>query len=69
MQVFYTPRYYADIGDNHVFPIRKFELVRDKLLAQGADIVGNTPEQFAEWIRVEIKKWAEVIRVSGAKVD
>jgi tripartite-type tricarboxylate transporter receptor subunit TctC len=43
--------------------------VRDKLLAQGADIVGNTPEQFAEWIRVEIKKWAEVIRVSGAKVD
>jgi acetoin utilization deacetylase AcuC-like enzyme len=35
MQVFYTPRYYADIGDNHVFPIRKFELVRDKLLAEG----------------------------------
>jgi len=35
MQVFYTPRYYADIGDNHVFPIRKFELVRDRLLAEG----------------------------------
>ena len=35
MQVFYTPRYYADIGDGHVFPIRKFELVRDKLLAEG----------------------------------
>jgi len=35
MRVFYTPRYYADIGDNHVFPIRKFELVRDKLLAEG----------------------------------
>ena len=35
MQVFYTPRYYADIGSGHVFPIRKFELVRDKLLAEG----------------------------------
>jgi len=35
MQVFYTPRYYADIGDGHVFPIRKFELVRDRLLAEG----------------------------------
>jgi acetoin utilization deacetylase AcuC-like enzyme len=35
MQVFYTSRYYADIGDGHVFPIRKFELVRDKLLAEG----------------------------------
>jgi acetoin utilization deacetylase AcuC-like enzyme len=35
MQVFYTPRYYADIGNGHVFPIRKFELVRDRLLAEG----------------------------------
>jgi acetoin utilization deacetylase AcuC-like enzyme len=35
MQAFYTPRYYADIGDGHIFPIRKFELVRDRLLAEG----------------------------------
>jgi acetoin utilization deacetylase AcuC-like enzyme len=47
MQVFYTPRYYADIGPGHVFPIRKFELVRDKLLAEGtvepAEIVEPGP--------------------------
>lgn len=35
MQVFYTPRYYASIGEGHVFPIRKFELVRERLLAEG----------------------------------
>jgi acetoin utilization deacetylase AcuC-like enzyme len=35
MQVFYTPRYYADIGNGHIFPIRKFELVRERLLAEG----------------------------------
>ena len=35
MQVFYTPRYYADLGQGHIFPIRKFELVREKLLAEG----------------------------------
>ena len=35
MHVFYTPRYYADIGEGHVFPIRKFELVRDRLVAEG----------------------------------
>src|SRR5258708_841533 len=34
MRVFYTPRYYADIGEGHIFPIRKFELVRDRLLAE-----------------------------------
>jgi acetoin utilization deacetylase AcuC-like enzyme len=35
MHVCYTPRYYADIGEGHVFPIRKFELVRDRLVAEG----------------------------------
>ncbi len=44
MQVFYTPRYYADIGDHHVFPIRKFQLVRDKLLAEGT----LNPEELVE---------------------
>jgi acetoin utilization deacetylase AcuC-like enzyme len=34
MRVFYTPRYYAEIGDTHIFPIRKFELVRNQLLAE-----------------------------------
>jgi acetoin utilization deacetylase AcuC-like enzyme len=47
MQVFYTPRYYSDIGQGHVFPIRKFELVRDRLLAertlQPAELVEPCP--------------------------
>ena len=34
-RIFYSPYYYAEIGENHVFPIKKFELVRDKLLAEG----------------------------------
>ena len=34
-RIFYSPYYYADIGEGHVFPIRKFELVRDKLLGEG----------------------------------
>jgi acetoin utilization deacetylase AcuC-like enzyme len=35
MLICYTPRYYADIGEGHVFPIRKFELVCRKLMAEG----------------------------------
>ena len=34
-QLFYSPYYYADIGEGHVFPIKKFELVRDVLLREG----------------------------------
>ena len=34
-RLFYSPYYYADIGEGHVFPIKKFELVRDQLLKEG----------------------------------
>ncbi len=34
-RLYYSPYYYADIGEGHVFPIRKFELVKDILLGEG----------------------------------
>jgi len=43
--------------------------VKDKLVAQGAIPSGNTPAEFAKLIADEHKKWAEVVKVSGAKVD
>ena len=43
--------------------------LRDKLAAIGAEPVGDTPEHFAELIRSEYKKWGDVVRRSGAKVD
>lgn len=33
--LYYSPNYYAEIGEGHVFPIRKFELARDILLREG----------------------------------
>jgi tripartite-type tricarboxylate transporter receptor subunit TctC len=43
--------------------------IKDKLQAQGAIPSGNTPAQFAALIEAEHKKWAEVVKASGAKVD
>jgi tripartite-type tricarboxylate transporter receptor subunit TctC len=43
--------------------------VRDKLSGQGADPVGSTPEELAEYMREETAKWAPVVRASGAKAD
>ena len=43
--------------------------VREKLAAQGFEVVTDTPEQFTEFVRAEIAKWADVVRRSGARVD
>jgi tripartite-type tricarboxylate transporter receptor subunit TctC len=64
-----TPREIVARVHADVVRILRLPEVREQLGAQGADIVAGTPEQFADWIRVEVRKWAEVIRVSGAKVD
>ncbi len=34
--------------------------MREKLAAQGAEVAGSTPEEFAAILRREIQKWAKV---------
>jgi tripartite-type tricarboxylate transporter receptor subunit TctC len=43
--------------------------LKERLAALGAIPSGNTPAQFASLIEAEHKKWAEVVKASGAKVD
>jgi tripartite-type tricarboxylate transporter receptor subunit TctC len=43
--------------------------VRDRIVQQGADPVGNTPEEFGKFVQTEIRKWAKVIRASGATAE
>ena len=42
---------------------------RQRLVEQGADPVGNSPEEFTRLLRDEVAKYAEVVRISGAKAD
>ncbi|MCJ0764732.1 Bug family tripartite tricarboxylate transporter substrate binding protein [Variovorax terrae] len=43
--------------------------MKEKLLAQGAIPSGNTPQEFARLIDSEHRKWAQVVKASGARVD
>lgn len=42
---------------------------RDRLSAQGMDIIGSTPEEMLARMQADTKKWAEVIKLTGAKVQ
>jgi tripartite-type tricarboxylate transporter receptor subunit TctC len=42
---------------------------KQRLVDQGADPVGSSPEEFSKLLREEVTKWAEVVRISGAKAD
>jgi tripartite-type tricarboxylate transporter receptor subunit TctC len=42
---------------------------KEKVAAIGSEPMSGTPEEFAEHIRKEHAKWAEVVRRSGAKID
>jgi tripartite-type tricarboxylate transporter receptor subunit TctC len=49
--------------------ILKDAAVKSALNAQGFELVGGTPEDFARLIRSESDKWAPVIKKTGARID
>ena len=60
-RIFYSPYYYAEIGEGHVFPIRKFELVRDRLLAENTllpnEIIEPQPAKTADLLLVHTEDY------------
>ena len=43
--------------------------MQKRLESEGAIPVGNSPEQFAPFVQSEIKRWAKVVKFSGAKPE
>jgi tripartite-type tricarboxylate transporter receptor subunit TctC len=49
--------------------VLKLDDIREKLLAQGLEPVGNSPAEFASIIAAELVKWRNVVTAAGVKVD
>lgn len=64
-----TPREIVAKVQQDVAKVLSAPEMRERFLGQGAAPVGNTPEQFAAFIRSEIDKWTQVVKFSGAKID
>ena len=64
-----TPRPVIERLNGEINAILKEPAVKSALNAQGFELVGGTPDDFAKLIRSESDKWAPVIRKTGAKID
>ena len=64
-----TPRAVIVKLNREVVAIINLPEVKSHLLAEGAEPVGNTPEEFGDFIKSEIAKWGKVIRAAGLRIE
>ena len=64
-----APRAIVDYFNAEIVKALNAPDLKEKLVSQGADPVGNTPEQATAHVVNEINKWTKVIRGAGIKVQ
>ena len=64
-----TPRPIIDRLHAEVAKALQQRDVREKLATDGAEAVGNTPEQFGAYIKAETDKWAKVVKAAGIRAE
>jgi tripartite-type tricarboxylate transporter receptor subunit TctC len=64
-----TPREIVSKLNAEVLKILALPDVRERFLALGVEPAGSTPEEFARYIRVQMDKWAKVVRDAGVKAE
>ena len=55
--------------NREIVRIIKLPDVQERITSEGATPVGNSPADFASFVRREIVKWAQVVKESGAQAD
>lgn len=64
-----TPKETVATLNREIVRILALPDVRERLISQGAEPVGDTPEQFAQYIKSEAAKWGKVIKTLNLKID
>ena len=64
-----TPRPVVDRLNRDIVAVTKTPEVRDFFAAQGTDVIANSPEEFARYVKGEAARWGAVVRASGATAD
>jgi tripartite-type tricarboxylate transporter receptor subunit TctC len=64
-----TPAPLVERLNRDIVAVLQMPDVRERLAALGAEVVGGTPRDFADYIAREIPKWTKVVKDSGARAE
>jgi tripartite-type tricarboxylate transporter receptor subunit TctC len=64
-----TPKVIVELLYGETIKILKMPDVKERFAAIGVDVVGNTPDEFAAQIKVEVIKWGKVIKDANIKAE
>ena len=64
-----VPAPIAALLHREITAVLQIPLVRTRLTEEGGDIVGGTPDEFADFIARETVKWAQVVKAAGVKAE
>ncbi|HEV8518040.1 MAG TPA: tripartite tricarboxylate transporter substrate binding protein [Burkholderiales bacterium] len=64
-----TPRQIVAKLSTEIVRILNLADVRAKLLQEGVDPEGTTPQEFSAFIRAEVEKWPRLVKAAGARID
>jgi tripartite-type tricarboxylate transporter receptor subunit TctC len=63
------PRPLVDRLNTELLKILQNPEVRERIVADGSEPAGSTPEEFRKFMHADLEKWAKVVKESGAKLD
>ena len=64
-----TPREIIARLNSELVKILQSSYIKERFASVGAEPAGSTPEEAAAHIKVEVAKWAAIVKASGARVD
>ncbi len=64
-----TPADVVNKLNAEIIRILSMPAARERLAAQGIDIITSTPEHYLSYIKTETVRWAQVVKAAGAKLD
>lgn len=64
-----TPRPIIERLNAEILKALQSAEVKSRLAAQGTEILGSTPQAYADYIRSELTRWSKIVRETGAKAE